>query len=106
MFGTPVAVNHVAITLPGRDAWLKQLAFLQSRGVKFERRVNHGMTRSVYISDPNGYGVELLYELPREMWEADIDTALNWAENLPTEGPEALVDEIEKAPSFSKAAAE
>ena len=100
MFGMPVAVNHIAITLPGRDAWLKQLAFLQKRGVKFERRVNHGMTRSLYISDPNGYGVELLYELPREMWEGDIDGALNWAENLPTEGAAALVDEIEKAPTF------
>ena len=31
-------------------------------------RVNHGMTHSVYINDPNGYGVEVLYELPREMW--------------------------------------
>jgi catechol-2,3-dioxygenase len=102
MFGTPVAVNHIAITLPGREAWLKQLKFLQSRGVKFERRVNHGMTRSVYISDPNGYGVELLYELPREMWEDDIDTALNWAENLPTEGEAALVDEIDKAPRFNR----
>ena len=100
MFGTPVAVNHIAIGLPGRDAWLKQLAFMQSRGVKFERRVNHGMTRSVYISDPNGYGVELLYELPRDMWEGDIDTALNWAENLPTEGEAALIDEIDKAPTF------
>ena len=104
MFGTPVAVNHIAITLPGREAWLRQLAFLQSRGVKFERRVNHGMTRSLYISDPNGYGVELLYELPREMWESDIDAALNYAENLPTEGDAALVDEIDKAPSFGKAA--
>ena len=100
MFGTPVAVNHIAITLPGRDAWLRQLQFMQSRGVKFERRVNHGMTRSLYISDPNGYGVELLYELPRDMWEGDIDAALNWAENLPTEGEAALVDEIDKAPTF------
>ncbi|HYM72100.1 MAG TPA: VOC family protein [Stellaceae bacterium] len=109
MFGTPVAINHIAITLPNREAWLRQLAFVQSRGIKFERRVNHGMTRSLYISDPNGYGVELLYELPREMWEADIDTALNWAENLPTEGEAALVDEIDKAPRFgskSKVAAE
>jgi catechol 2,3-dioxygenase len=104
MFGTPVAVNHIAIALPGRDAWLKQLAFLQSRGVKFERRVNHGMTRSVYISDPNGYGVELLYELPREMWEADIDAGINYFEPLPTEGKDALVDDLEHAPSFGKAA--
>ena len=96
MFGLPLAVNHIAITLPDRESWMKQLAFLQKQGVKFERRVNHGMTRSLYISDPNGYGVELLYELPRDMWEGDIDAALNWAENLPTEGEAALVDEIDE----------
>ncbi|MBV9862643.1 MAG: VOC family protein [Alphaproteobacteria bacterium] len=105
MFGMPHAINHIAITLPGRDAWLKQLAFLQSRGVEFHRRTNHGMTHSVYISDPNGYGVELLYELPREMWEGDINAALNYAAQLPTKGPEALVDDYESSPSFGQAAA-
>ena len=64
-----LAINHVALTMPSREAWLQQLAFLQSKGVKFNWRVNHGVTHSVYINDPNGYGVEFLYELPREMWE-------------------------------------
>ena len=54
--------------------------------------------------DPNGYGVELLYELPREMWERDIDAGLNYLKLLPTEGPEALVDDLENAPSFGTAA--
>jgi catechol 2,3-dioxygenase len=103
MFGMPLAVNHIAITLPNREAWLKQLAFLQSRGVTFDRRVNHGMTHSLYIHDPNGYGVELLYDLPREMWEGDVDAALNWVEVLPTEGAQALVDETEKIPTFNAA---
>jgi hypothetical protein len=26
MFDQPVAINHVAITMPNREAWLKQLA--------------------------------------------------------------------------------
>jgi len=68
-----VAINHVALTMPNREAWQKQLAFLQSKGVKFNWRVNHGVTHSVYVNDPNGYGVEFLYEMPREMWENDID---------------------------------
>jgi catechol 2,3-dioxygenase len=96
-----VAINHVALTMPNREAWLKQLAFLQSRGVKFNWRVNHGVTHSVYINDPNGYGVEFLYEMPREMWENDIDGAINWLENLPSEGPEALIDRTD-TPSFGK----
>jgi catechol 2,3-dioxygenase len=94
-----VAINHVALTMPSREAWLKQLKFLQSRGVKFNWRVNHGVTHSVYISDPNGYGVEFLYEMPREMWENDIDAGINWLENLPNEGLEALVDRTD-TPSF------
>ena len=101
MFGTPTAVNHIAITLPDREAWLAQLAFLQSKGVKFGRRVDHGMTHSLYISDPNGYGVELLYDLPREVWEGDIDAALNYVRALPSEGPEALIDETENIPMFA-----
>ena len=98
-----VAINHVALTMPNREAWMQQLAFLQSRGVRFNWRVNHGVTHSVYINDPNGYGVEFLYELPREQWEGDIDGAINWLENLPTEGPEALADH--ETPSFGKAGA-
>ena len=103
MFGAPMAVNHIAITLPDREAWQAQLAFLQSKGVKFGRRVDHGMTHSLYISDPNGYGVELVYDLPRAIWEGDIDGALNWVRPLPTEGAEALIDETEDNPVFSAA---
>ena len=102
----PLAVNHIAITLPDREAWLAQLAFLQSRGVKFDRRVEHGMTHSCYIRDPNGYGVELLYELPREVWGGDIDGALNYYRNLPTEGPEALEDRTDGLPVFAAAASD
>jgi len=103
LFGTQ-AINHVAIAMPDRASWLKRLAYMQSRGVKFNLRVNHGVTHSVYINDPNGYGVELLYELPREKWEHDIDAGLNYLDLLPTEGPQALVDDLENAPSFGKAA--
>jgi catechol 2,3-dioxygenase len=100
MHTMPMAISHIAVTLPTREAWLTQLAYLQSRGVKFNRRVEHGMTHSLYINDPNGYGVELLYELPREVWEGDIDAALNYAVALPTEGAEALQDRADGNPVF------
>ena len=103
MTDSQVAINHIAITMPSREAWLKQLAFLQSKGIKFNRRVNHGMTHSLYITDPNGYGIEVLYELPRDVWGGDIDAALNYAERLPTEGEEALIDETENIPVFGDA---
>jgi catechol 2,3-dioxygenase len=97
----PNPIGHVAIALPDRSAWLRQLAFLQSRGVAFERRVEHGMTHSLYIRDPNGYSVELLYELPREVWESDINAALNHYVAVPTEGTEALDDRADY-PAFGR----
>ncbi|HEX5454361.1 MAG TPA: VOC family protein [Stellaceae bacterium] len=104
MFDLPVAINHIAITMPNREAWLKQLAWLHRNGVKFHRRVNHGMTHSIYISDPNGYGVEVLYELPRDVWGGDIQAALDYVEGLPTEGDEAFTDDT-RYPHFGKGAA-
>src|SRR5258706_13356358 len=98
-----VGVNPGAVAWPDRGSWLKQIAFMQSRGVPFLRRVNHGMTHSVYIADPNGHGIEVLYELPREVWEGDIDAAQNFAEQLPTEGAESLVDRMDN-PVFGEAA--
>lgn len=102
MFGGNIAINHIAITLPNRESWLKQLTYLQEKGIDFGRRVDHGMTHSLYICDPNGYGVELLYELPREVWGDDINAALNYAKVLPTMGEDALEDN-EDVPVFSAA---
>ena len=104
MFDLPVAINHIAITMPNREAWLQQLAWLRHTGVKFQRRVNHGMTHSLYIADPNGYGVEVLYELPREVWGDNIQGALDFAEPVATEGDEAFVDDTDY-PHFGKAKA-
>ncbi|HEY4044917.1 MAG TPA: VOC family protein [Rhodopila sp.] len=100
MNGMPMAIAHIALSLPNREAWLRQLMYLQDRGVKFNRRIEHGMTHSLYINDPNGYGIELLYELPRDVWEGDIDAALNFGVAVPTEGPEALSDRVEDVPVF------
>lgn len=97
----PTAISHIAVALPNRDAWLRQLAYLQSRGIPFDRRVEHGMTHSLYIRDPNGYSVELLYELPREIWEGDIQAALNHYVALPTEGDAALADRTDNIPVFA-----
>ena len=48
-------------------------------------RGNHGMTHSAYIADPDGYGIEVLYDLPEEVWSGDVDAALNYFEYLPPE---------------------
>ena len=68
---------------------------MQSRGVTFHRRINHGMTHSVYVADPDGNGIEVLYELPEEVWSGDVNAALNHWENLPLDGDDALDDPVD-----------
>ena len=91
-----IGVNHVAIATRPANRWLKQVAFLQSQGrARSTCRIDHGMTHSIYISDPNGHGIEILYELPREVWENDIEGAQNYAERLPPDDDASLVDSTE-----------
>lgn len=92
-----MGINHIAIAYPDREAFLAQLAHLQANGVTFHMRGNHGMTHSAYIADPDGNGIEVLYELPAEVWEGDVKRAMLHYESLPTEGPEALVDDLNYA---------
>lgn len=102
MFGSTPGVDHVAICYPDRDSWLDQLSWMKSQGVEFRVRGNHGMTHSAYIEDPDGIGIEVLYNLPSEVWSGDVNAALNHFENLPLDGPEAMVDDTDYV-SFSPA---
>ena len=90
------ALDELAdIALQGRAdhaALLARIKHIQDIGVKFIIRGNHGMTHSVYISDPDGNGIEVLYEVPKEVWEHDVNGALNYFEMLPTEGPGSTAD--------------
>lgn len=85
-------LNHIAIGYPSREEWLDRLSQIKLNGVEFLVRGNHGMTHSAYIRDPDGNLIEVLYDLPAEVWTADVNAALNYFEVLPTDGPESLQD--------------
>ena len=78
-----IGVNHIAVAYPDRESFLNQLRHMKANGVEFLVRGNHGMTHSAYIADPDGYGLEVLYEVPAEVWSGDVDAALNYFEFLP-----------------------
>ena len=80
-----VCVLRKSLLAPPLKYGYEATAWLRAKGVKFERRVNHGMTHSLYIVDLSGYGVDVLYELPCEVWSDNIQGAIDYAEPLPTE---------------------
>ena len=55
MFGMPCAINHIAITMPTREAWLAHLAYLQARshqGRQEERAWRSDCTRPNWFAEP------------------------------------------------------
>ena len=92
MFTNHPGIAHIAIGYDSREEWLAQLAHLQAFGIRTAVRGNHGMTHSAYVVDPDGHGIEVLYNLPAEVWEGDVNAALSHFEPLPNDGPEALED--------------
>ena len=81
--GQKQSLNHVAVAYPTPETWQRQVEFLMARGVALHGRVDSGTTKSIHANDPDGNVIELVYELPRAVWEDDIDAALNRAKDLP-----------------------
>jgi catechol 2,3-dioxygenase len=92
MFANRIGINHIAICYPSREAFLARLEHLRRKGVPFRMRGNHGMTHSLYVSDPDGNGIEILYNVPKEAWEKDVNAALSYWEPMPLDGEAALKD--------------
>lgn len=92
MFPNAPGISHIALSYDSREDWLAQLEHIQALDVHVVVRGNHGMTHSAYVVDPDGHGIELLYELPSEVWEGDVDTALSYFEPLPNKGEAMLKD--------------
>ena len=41
---------------------------LKEKGVKLDHISDHGLSLGIYFRDPDGNGLEVSYELPREKW--------------------------------------
>lgn len=92
MFTDRPGLAHLALAYGTRDEWMAQLEHMHAVGVVPAIRGDHGMTHSAYVVDPDGHGIEVLYELPAEVWEGDVNAALSYFQPLPTEGPGSLTD--------------
>jgi catechol 2,3-dioxygenase len=63
-----VGLNHMAWMVPSLDELSGMYRRLRDNGVKIDRIVDHGISLGIYFRDPDGNGLEVSYELPREEW--------------------------------------
>lgn len=59
---------HVAFVYPNRRALAAAVEGLLAHDYPIDHATDHGATVSVYLADPDGNGVELYYDRPRECW--------------------------------------
>ncbi|MFK7804982.1 MAG: VOC family protein [Anaerolineae bacterium] len=65
---------HLALRVPHRTAsanWLRHFASLNAPN--WQGASNHGPSRSLYMADPEGNGLEVTYDLPRDQWPVDAN---------------------------------
>lgn len=74
--GTPpppghTGLYHTAILFPSRLELARVLKRLMDAGYPLTGASDHGVSEALYLDDPDGNGVELYCDRPREAWPRD-----------------------------------
>ena len=67
---------HVAIRYPSRAALADALRRLVEAGIPLDGASDHGVSEALYLRDPDGNGVELYRDRPRDEWPRDENGGL------------------------------
>ena len=79
--GTPppaghTGLYHTAILYPSRKALAEVLMRLVEHGYPLLGASDHGVSEAIYLEDPDGNGVEIYRDRPREEWPLDANGEL------------------------------
>ena len=67
---------HVAVRFPTRRALAEAVVRVHEAEIPLEGASDHGVSEAVYLRDPDGNGVELTWDRPREEWPREPDGKL------------------------------
>ncbi len=79
--GTPpppghTGLYHTAILYPDRAALADALTRVMRAGIPLDGAADHGVSEAIYLTDPDGNGVELYRDRPEEEWPRDAEGRL------------------------------
>ena len=64
---------HLAIPYPSRSALADARARLGEHGIARDGASDHGVSEALYLRDPDGNGIELYWDRPRDQWPRGAD---------------------------------
>jgi catechol 2,3-dioxygenase len=71
-----VGLFHTAFLYPNRKDLAAILQRLQKAGYALTGASDHGVSEALYLDDPDGNGVELYWDRPKEEWPKQADGSL------------------------------
>ena len=82
---------HFALLVPDRPSLARWLAHAGRDSVPLTGLSDHFVSEAIYLSDPDGHGIEIYADRPRRVWEGQVETGLT---TLPLD-IDALLAELE-----------
>ena len=67
---------HLAILFPTRAALADSVCRVLKAGISLDGASGHGVSEAIYLSDPDGNGVELYWDRPTDAWPRTSDGSL------------------------------
>lgn len=64
---------HIAVRYPDRATLADAVRRVAAAGIPLDGASDHGVSEAIYLSDPDGNGVELYRDRPRDEWPTDED---------------------------------
>ncbi len=64
-------LHHVAIRYPSRAALADALRRVRAAGIPIRQASDHGTHEAIYLADPDGNDLELMWDRPFDAWPRD-----------------------------------
>lgn len=71
-----VGLFHAAILYPTRKDLAEVTKRLFEKGYPLTGAADHGVSEAIYLDDPDGNGIELYWDKPREQWPQNEDGSI------------------------------
>jgi len=73
--GRHAGLYHFALLFPSREELARAALRLAARKTQIQGASDHGTHEAIYLPDPDGNGIELAADRPRELWPRPLDYA-------------------------------
>ncbi|MCW2923585.1 MAG: Glyoxalase/bleomycin resistance protein/dioxygenase [Thermoleophilia bacterium] len=100
--GRHAGLYHVALLYPTREELARVIVRIATTRTAIQGASDHGTHEAIYLADPDGIGLELAADRPREQWPANLDD-IEEIRPRPLD-VEALVDLVRDEPPVAHAA--